>query len=83
MSGRQFQGGIGGSGGGGSSQPNKELSFKELISCNIKRLTRPQFNSKFAKFNDPLAFGTDNNDLLSEKTTTKDTNEHIDNASDS
>ena len=36
----------------------KDIRFKELLSCNVKRLTRPKFNHEFTQFNDILAFAT-------------------------
>ena len=37
-------------------QNAKDIRFKELLTCNVKRLTRPKFNHEFTQFNDPVAF---------------------------
>ena len=34
-----------------------EIPFDQLVSCSIKRLTRPKFKNEFTQFYDEKAFG--------------------------
>ena len=34
----------------------QNIKFPELLSCDVKRLTRPRFNHEFTQFNDRMAF---------------------------
>ena len=34
----------------------QNIKFPELLSCDVKRLTRPRFNHEFTQFNDRQAF---------------------------
>ena len=34
----------------------QNIKFPELLSCDVKRLTRPRFNHEFTQFNDRVAF---------------------------